>query len=215
MDIAVTGGFGSGKSTASRILAAAMSADYLNTDHLCRQQMLPGKPGFEDFYRAFGNSSFFVDGTLDRNLLRRQVFTDKELKKGLEKILHPLVRQEVALYSQKCRVAGKNLVVEVPLLFEVGWQEDFTVSVVVYVQEELCVRRVVTRDGFALGDIQQVLAAQLPLSEKMKRAHFIINNSGTFASTVQQISWLGRTLLGRENEGKCVEDSLKSLTAYS
>ena len=194
MNIAVTGGLGSGKSTASRLLAVAMSAEHLDTDQLCRQQMQPGNPGFAAFSQVFGSRFLFADGALNKQLLRQAVFTDSGVKNELERILHPLVREEVAEYYLHCCATGKNLVVEIPLLFEVGWQHDFAVWVVVYVPEELCYSRVAARDGFTAEEIQRVCAMQLPLSEKLKHAHFVIDNSGTFVSTVQQIAWLGKNL---------------------
>ncbi len=199
MNIAVTGGFGSGKSTASRILAVAISAEHLDTDQLCRQQMQEGKLGFERFSRVFGNRFLFPNGALNRQRLRQAVFTDSAVKRELESILHPLVREEVADYYRHCCAAGQHLVVEVPLLFEVGWQHDFAVWVVVHIPEELCCSRVTIRDGMTTGAIQRVFATQLALSEKLKLAHFVIDNSGTFVSTAQQIAWLGKNLASRDN----------------
>jgi dephospho-CoA kinase len=208
VNIAVTGGLGSGKSTVSRVLANAMSAEHLDTDQLCRQQMQPGSHGFTVFTEVFGDRYLFPDGSLNKKLLRQDVFTDDGVKRDLEKILHPLVRMEVADYYLQCCAAGKNLVVEVPLLFEVGWQDDFDLSVVVFVPEQLCFNRVAARDGFTVGEIQRVCDAQLPLSEKLRSAHFVIDNSGTFVSTVQQIAWLRKNLQGREDEGNCAKDRL-------
>lgn len=206
MKIAVTGGLGSGKSTVSKILAVAMSADHIDTDQLCREQLQPGKPGLNALSKVFGNRFLFADGALNRQLLRQAVFADSGVKKELEMIVHPLVRKQVAENYFHCCASGKNLVVEVPLLFEVGWQHDFTVCVVVYVPEELCFIRVAARDGFTAKEIQLVCAAQLPLSEKLQFADFIIDNSGTFVSTVQQAAWLGRNLQDRGNDEQCTED---------
>jgi dephospho-CoA kinase len=202
VNIAVTGSLGSSKSTASRILAVALSAEHIDTDFLCRQQMQPGNPGFEGFLRVFGNRFLFDDGSLNKLLLREAVFSDSRVKNDLEMILHPLVRKQVSERYSHCCVVGKNLVVEVPLLFEAGWQHDYAVWGVVYVQEELCEGRVATRDGLSVEEIQRVLSAQLPISEKLKYAHYVINNSGTFASTVQQIAWLAKKLQGRNNDGE-------------
>jgi dephospho-CoA kinase len=205
VNIAVTGGLGSGKSTASRILAVAMSAEHLDTDQLSRQQLQPGNPGYTAFTEVFGDRYLFPDGSINKQLLRQDVFTDNEVRTELEMILHPLVRKEVADYYAQCCAAGKNLVVEIPLLFEVGWQDDFTVSVVVFVSELLCFKRVAARDGFTIAEIQRVCAAQLPLTEKVKRAQFVIDNSGTFVSTVQQIAWLSKNLQGKADDQTCAK----------
>lgn len=196
MNIAVTGGLGSGKSTVSKILARTIAADHVDTDLLCRQQMLPGRPGFAKFCEVFGDRYLHADGSLDRRSLRQAVFTDSRIKNDLEMILHPLVRQQVAAhYAENCQ-AGENLVVEVPLLFESGWQHDFAVWVVVYVSEESCLQRVAARDGLSPEEIHRVITAQIPLSHKLAAAHFVIDNNGTFVSTVHQIAWLGKQLTG-------------------
>jgi dephospho-CoA kinase len=192
VNIAVTGGLGSGKSTVSKILAVAMAAEHLDTDQLCRQQLHPGNKGFEIFLQVFGDRYLSADGSINRLLLRQAVFADSAVKENLEKILHPLIRKQVAEHYANCCAGGRDLVVEVPLLFEVGWQHDFTVWVVVNVSEELCFRRVAARDGLTVQEIQLVAATQWPLGKKLEAAHFIIDNSGTFVSTVQQIAWLGK-----------------------
>jgi dephospho-CoA kinase len=195
VNIAVTGGLGTGKSTVSKILASTLQTELIDTDRLCRLQMLPGAEGFEEFGRTFGKRFIQDDGTIDRMLLRQAIFDDGELRKKLESILHPIVRRQV---SSRCRVYSTGddiLIVEVPLLYEVGWQDDFDACVVVYVPESLCIQRVMTRDGMVAEEIRQILHAQMPIKKKLDYAHFIVDNSGTFVSTVQQIAWLSRKLI--------------------
>lgn len=194
MIIAVTGSLGSGKSTASKILAGVLAAEHVDTDQLCRREMLPGMQGYEEFRRTFGTRYLNADGSLNRISLRHSVFNDSRIKTQLESILHPLVRGHVADLYRKCQQQSQHMVVEVPLLFEVGWQLDFDVSVVVYVPEDLCLARVMLRDNLAAEDIRRVFAQQLPIARKRKSAHFVIDNSGTFVSTVSQLAWLGKKL---------------------
>lgn len=192
MIVAVTGGLGSGKSTASRILARVLAAEHVDTDQLCRLEMRPGRQGHAEFRRVFGGRFLIADGSIDRLLLRQAVFDDKLIKAQLENILHPLVRHHVLeLYRQR---QGQDLVVEVPLLFEVGWQQDFDVTVAVYVHDELALARVRLRDGLPVEDLLRVFAQQLPNSRKVQLADFGVDNSGTFASTFSQLSWLGKKL---------------------
>jgi dephospho-CoA kinase len=195
VNIAVTGGLGTGKSTVSKILASTLQTELIDTDRLCRLQMLPGAEGFEEFGCTFGKRFIQDDGTIDRMLLRQAIFDDGELRKKLESILHPIVRLQV---SSRCRVYSTGddiLIVEVPLLYEVGWQDDFDACVVVYVPESLCIQRVMARDGMVAEEIRQILHAQMPIKKKLDYAHFIVDNSGTFVSTVQQIAWLSRKLI--------------------
>lgn len=199
MIVAVTGGLGSGKSTASRILAGVLAADHLDTDQFCRMEMLPGRRGYEGLRKVYGSRYLNADGSLNRPLLRHSVFHDVQVKMQLEGILHPLVREHVAELSRQCQRQSRHLVVEVPLLFEVGWQQDFDVSVVVYVPEDLCLARVSLRDHLAAEDIRRVFAQQLPIARKRAAADFVIDNTGTLVSTVCQLRWLGNRLNKRKS----------------
>ncbi len=194
MNIAVSGGLGTGKSTVSRILADNLATELLDTDQLCRRQMLPGEQGYAEFHRIFGHKFMQGDGVIDRQLLRQAVFEDEIIRKQLENILHPIVRAEVAARGKACSAEGRMLVVEVPLLYEVGWQDDFDVCVVVYVPEQLCIARVMSRDALSVEQIRQILQTQFPLKKKLDYADFMVDNSGTFVSTVQQIAWMSKKL---------------------
>lgn len=194
MIIAVTGSLGCGKSTVTKVLANVLDGVNIDSDQLCKNEMLPGRKGYEEFRRTFGEHYLDVDGSINRQLLRQEVFSDSRSRDKLEKILHPLVRQNIADLYHQYKKLDKHVVVEVPLLFEAGWQHDFDVWVVVYVPEEKCLARVNVRDGLSAEDIRRVFASQLPISQKLDKAHFVINNSGTFVSTVMQVAWLGRKL---------------------
>ncbi len=199
MNIAVTGGLGTGKSTVCKILANTLASELIDTDLLCRQQMQPGSEGFEKFFCFFGEEFLLKDGTIDRILLRHKVFADPGLRTKLENILHPIVQREIAAMSRAC-ATEQFLVIEVPLLYEVGWQDDFDACIVVYIPEKICVQRVMARNGTSVEEIKQILNAQIPIKKKVDSADFIIDNSGTFVSTVHQVSWLSRKLSRKRKE---------------
>ncbi len=199
MNIAITGGLGSGKSTVSKILAAYLGAELIDTDNLCRLQMLPGAEGFASFRQSFDGKYIQADGAIDRLELRKAVFSDPDIKKTLENILHPIVRSEVAACCQTSVAQGKVVVVEVPLLFEVGWQQDFDYTVAVFVLEKVCIQRVMARDGIDKEIISNILSSQMPSDIKRRLADFAIDNSSTFASTIQQIAWFaGKRVLSEK-----------------
>lgn len=199
MNIAVTGSFGSGKSTVSRLLAQAMGAQYIDSDQLCRQLMLPGRQGYQGLVSAYGTRFLAEDGSVDRRALRDAAFSASEVRRALENILHPLIRRMVAEGARSCRQAGRHQVVEVPLLFEVGWQDQFDHTVVVSGQERQLLTRVGIRDGLCAEEFQRVAATQWPAAEKERLGDFVINNSGLFVATVRQVAWLARKL-GEENK---------------
>lgn len=211
MNIAVTGNLGSGKSTVSRILAGVLEAEHVDTDQLCRKEMLSGSQGYDQFRKTFGPEYLHADGSINRVFLRQAVFGDSRIREELENILHPLVRQQVSDLSHVSSISGTHMVVEVPLLFEVGWQDDFDVWVVVYVPEDLCLSRVSVRDRLSAEEIQRVFASQLPISLKLKYAHFVIDNSGTFVSTALQLAWLGKKLKSERKSWESKEGPAKKL----
>lgn len=194
MNIAVTGCFGSGKSTVSKILARELAARYLDTDRLCREFLQPQRPGYLELVARYGSRFLTAEKTIDRVVLRHAVFSTPEVKNDLEAILHPLVRQLVAESARSCDLIGDHQVVEVPLLFEVGWQDEFDTTVVVSGDERQLRDRVRRRDGLSFEEIQQIAASQLPAAEKERLGKFVVNNGGTLVATVAQVAWLARKL---------------------
>ncbi|MGW8195881.1 MAG: dephospho-CoA kinase, partial [Desulforhopalus sp.] len=161
--------------------------------------LLPGEQGYAAFRRIFGDEYIQPDGHIDREMLKKSVFEEEAVKAALENILHPLVKQQVSFRIAECEATAKSLVAEVPLLFETGWQDVFDLNVVVYVPPSTCLTRVMARDTMSVAEIDKILASQMPLDRKMELADFVIDNSGTFVSTVQQIGWLARKLTGRQS----------------
>jgi dephospho-CoA kinase len=197
--IAITGCLGTGKSTVSKLFSAYLGAEYIDTDDLCRQHLIPGGRALAQLTHIYGDKYLGADGSLNRPLLRQDVFAETQVKANLENILHPIVRQEVTTRFVSFDAKEKDFVVEVPLLFEVGWQDDFDCNIVVYVPNEVSFKRVAARDGFTVHQIQQVLSTQLPISQKRLQAQFIVDNSGTFVSTVHQVSWI-ITILNKQRQ---------------
>ncbi len=199
--IGVTGGLGTGKSTVSKILAYALGSDLIDTDQLCRAHLQVGAEGYSQLNDLYGRRFILSDGSLNRVLLRQHVFNDDEVRHSLENILHPLVAQDLYRYQKNSTVNSRYLVVEVPLLFEVGWQKIFDDTLVVYVPPAICADRVVLRDNFSKHLIEKIISSQMEIEVKRKLADYCVDNSTTFASTMQQIHWVARSLKGLKNSG--------------
>jgi len=192
MKIAVTGGLGSGKSTVSKMLASFLECELIDTDELCRSQLQPGCRGLERLKEFFGCRFLHPDGTLNRQLLREATFQNHKVKSQLETILHPVVREIVNDRWNKRPVGSEHLIVEVPLLYEVQWQNDFDQCVVVYVPEHLVYLRVKRRSGLDSEEIRLILNAQMPIEEKLAFTPLIVDNSNTLVSTFLQTVYLVR-----------------------
>lgn len=196
MIIGVTGGIGAGKSIAAGLLGKLLEYDVLDADILCRNLLQPHMPGWQGVQKKWGARFFDLSGDIDRPALRKALFTDPVVRQGVERILHPLVRQELMRRAAEKRLGQTGLVVEVPLLFEAGWQDDFDWIVVVFAGAECCVDRIVSRDRVNLEAGWAAVSTQMPLEEKALRADSVIENSGPLALTILQIYHLARFLSG-------------------
>jgi len=192
--IGVTGGMGAGKSSVSALLGKILLFDILSADILCRNLLQHNMPGWHGIREKWGDRFFDQDGNIDRPALRQALFADPVIRQGVERVLHPLVRQEIMIRVAEKRSSHAGMVIEVPLLFEVGWQDDFDWIVVVYAETECCVQRIVRRDLVTMEAGRIAMGAQISLNEKALRADSVIENSGPFALTILQIYHLARFL---------------------
>lgn len=175
--IGLTGGIGSGKSTAGRVLAE-LGAVVIDTDLIARQLTLPGGAAIELIAREFGAELIAADGALDRTRMRDLVFADTSAKRRLEAILHPLIGVET---ERQARAAPGTpaLVFDVPLLVESGrWRSLVDKVLVVDCRETTQVERVVQRSGWAPAAVQAVIAQQASRHQRRASADAVIFNDG-------------------------------------
>ncbi len=184
MNIGVTGGMGSGKSSVAKALALILGCDYVSADSICRSLLEPGHPGYVQVSREFPNSFFLSGGEIDRAALRQAIFSDNKLRVKLNGILHPLAREEIRRRCASADTCGFDLVAEIPLLFETGWQDDFDITLVVFADAGTCISRVVARDSVSEGDALKAYSSQMSLEEKCNLGNRVIDNSGTFEDTM-------------------------------
>jgi dephospho-CoA kinase len=187
--IGLTGGAGSGKSTVAAMLRE-LGAEVLDADDAAHAAYEPGRPGFEEVVREFG-SEFVRDGRIDRARLGELVFSDKDARLRLNAIVHPLVREWMAARTAEAAVRGARVVVqEVPLLFENGLERLYSSVALVYVPESVQLERLVVGRGLSEERARAMIAAQMPIEEKRRRAHHVIDNSGTGEATRAQVDAL-------------------------
>jgi len=194
--VGLTGGIATGKSTVSRMFAH-LGARVLDADLLAREVVMPGQPAYLKIVEEFGQSVVQEDGTLDRKGLGAIVFAEPARRKRLEEITHPAIaaRQQRILSVLEEEAFEGIVIWDVALLFETGGVVKVDRVVVVYADPETEVARLVARDGMAEADARARIASQMPVAEKAKRAHYVIDNSGDRAHSEGQVKAVYEALL--------------------
>lgn len=186
LKVALTGNIASGKSSVLRVWRD-LGASVVDADQLARQVVEPGTPGLQRIVHEWGKEILAEDGSLDRARMRSIVFSDPAARARLEAIIHPAV---AALRDEAYRQAaaeGEPLVVaDVPLLFEVGMEEEFDVVVLVDASPETRLARLVGDRGLAHDEALRMIEAQLPAAVKRERADIVIDNAGTLEDLEQR-----------------------------
>jgi dephospho-CoA kinase len=193
--IGLTGGIGSGKSTAARLLADRGAA-VIDTDEISRELTGAGGGALPDLREAFGEGLVPRDGALDRAAMRALAFTDAAARARLEAILHPRIREEAG--RRIAAAAGPYAVVVVPLLFESGaWAGTLERIVVVDCSEALQVERTVARSGLAAEEVRAIMATQWPRWRRLQAADEVLWNGGDRAALEAQCERLHSRLCAR------------------
>ena len=175
--IGLTGGIGSGKSTVSALLAER-GAVLIDADAITRELQQPGTPVLAAMVERFGAGILAADGTLDRQAVADIVFADSEALADLGQIVHPAVGAEIGRRLQEEADTDHVVILDVPLLVESG-RDDMAALVVVDVDPEIAVRRLVDQRGMREDDARARMARQASREERRAKADVVIDNSGT------------------------------------
>jgi dephospho-CoA kinase len=175
--IGLTGGIGSGKSTASALLAAK-GAVVLDADAITRSLQVPGTEVFDKIVEHFGTRVVGPDGALDRAALAEIVFADEQAKKDLEGIVHPAVGAVMVQRLQELTDTDAVVIYDVPLLVESG-RKGYGAVIVVDVDPEIAVARLVEQRGMTEADARARIANQVSREERLAVADRVLDNSGS------------------------------------
>jgi len=182
----LTGGVGMGKSTASRFFRER-GAQIVDTDELARRLVQPGQPALAAIQSVFGKRVIGSTGELNRAELAQIVFADADARKKLEAILHPLIREEWFAQIEAWR--GENYplaVVVIPLLFETRAESHFD-KIICAACSTVAQRERLLARGWTPEQIEQRIAAQMPVEKKIARADFVIWTDGALDAHARQI----------------------------
>jgi dephospho-CoA kinase len=190
--IGLTGGIATGKSSVSRLLRK-YGYEVIDADAVVHDLQEVGSPILAKIADEFGDFLFASDGSLDRGVLGQIIFENADARSRLEAIMHPAVRAEF-----ERRIAKSNvnvLFLDVPLLFEAGFTDLTTLNLVISASKKNQLQRLMKRDGYTLSQAQARIDSQMPLSAKIARADFVIDNNGDLCELEENVKrFLGEIL---------------------
>lgn len=174
--VGLTGGIGSGKTAVSDAFAA-LGIQVVDTDLIAHELTASGAEGTRQLQQVFGDSVVDDEGRLNRRLMRERVFADEHARQRLEAVLHPLIRSEAARQLQAA--SGPYAVLVVPLLAESAhFQALCDRILVVDCAEAVQLERVMQRSGLPRGEVEAIMAAQVPRLTRLALADDVLDNSG-------------------------------------
>ena len=199
--IGLTGGMGSGKSSVAKLLIQMLGGKHIDADQVCRKILEPNGEGWQAFIEAFGNEYQLDDKRINRPKLRNAIFSDDLFRKEVNGIIHPIVKKNIINEMESLLEFSRNsmIIVEVPLLYEVKWEDIFDTVIVVYADSEVCLNRLMDRDGLDRTQAKEAMECQMKLSEKALKADHVIDNSGNILDTQAQVEHLASILQNSGN----------------
>ena len=182
--IGLTGGIGSGKSTACRIFSD-LGVPVIDADQIAHELSAKGQPAHLDIILAFGDKVIRSDGELDRSKIREIIFNDDDARLKLEGILHPLIYNEID--KQVSKLDHDYCIICIPLLIESGATNKVDRILVIDTPVEQQIKRTVARDGMDQNMITRIINTQVTRNERLSIADDIISNDGDIESLKKQI----------------------------
>lgn len=187
--IGLTGGIGSGKSTVAKMFEE-LGAVIIDADQISRDLMRPGSPVLAQVAETFGNQILTNDGHLIRPELAKIVFSDSQAREKLNNIVHPAVRRHSAQLAEEAQAAPdfSGIIIEdIPLLAETGQAHRFDAVVVVEVEPDIRLQRLVQQRGMAEDDARARMAAQASDEQRREIATWVVDNSRSLDDTRAQV----------------------------
>lgn len=184
MYLGLTGGIGSGKSTAARMFAD-LGAIVIDADAIAKEVLEPGQLGHESIVNKFGDEILDSSGNIDRSILAAKVFENSAELKELEDIVHPAVASKVLEIRESLPV-GATVVYDTPLLVEKKLQHQFDQVIVVLAPEALRTQRLLAR-GLAQNDIIARMSNQATDEQRREVANYVIDNSSTLVELRDEV----------------------------
>ncbi|MFV8830470.1 dephospho-CoA kinase [Alkalihalobacterium sp. APHAB7] len=187
MIIGLTGGISSGKSTVSHFISK-LGIPIIDADVIAREVVEPGEEAFNQIVSHFGTQVLNEEGTIARKRLGEIIFNDEKERKKLNSIVHPAIRKRMIETKDRLFGEGHSVVVyDLPLLFESDLRHMVDKVLLVYVEEQIQLERLMARDQSSKEEALSRIQSQMPLKDKTKLADEVINNNGSIEGTEEQL----------------------------
>ena len=184
MIIGLTGGIGSGKSATAKYFKD-IGIDIIDADYVAKNVLIKNSAGYKLFIHKFGNKFLDKKNEIDRSLLRSEVFSKPDKKIELEKIIHPLVSEEILSFINNSR--SPYCIVMVPLIFETNSSSNYDRVLVIDCNEEVQISRASLRDNQTVKEIKKIIANQASRKERLSIAHDVILNNSSLENLKKQV----------------------------
>lgn len=194
--LGLTGGIATGKSTVSRYFFEKGYA-VVDADVVARRVVEPGTEGLASIVAQFGTEIIQTDGTLNREKLGAMIFADAKKRETLNSLLSDLIRRAIMADTATLVNANQPLIVlDIPLLYEAGYETHCDAVMVVYTTEEVQRKRLMGRNNLSEEEALNRIASQEPIEAKKNRADIVIDNNGTLNDTYEQVeTWLKNNII--------------------
>jgi len=185
--VGLTGGIATGKTTVARMFKA-LGAEVLSADDIVHKMLQPGSDVWRAVVQEFGEDILAESGEVDRRELAAIVFRDPQKRLRLEAIIHPPILDFLAAEAKRFRDIGEGvLILEIPLLVETSSLGLVDKVLVVTAEQETQIKRLQKRYGITREEAILRIQSQLPMSEKIKHADWVVGTDGTLRSTRGQV----------------------------
>lgn len=198
--VGLTGGIGSGKSTFAALLAER-GAQIIDADQLGRDALKPGRPAWHSVVDQFGDE-ILVPGTMevDRKVLARIVFDDRDKLAALNAIVHPVILAGIADELERLRETDAIVILDAALIVELGLAGSLDMTIVVLTERRHRVDRLVRTRGMSIADITARIAAQASDEDLVARADIVVHNDGGLDDLAAQADRVWEQLVARAKD---------------
>lgn len=199
--IGLTGGIVSGKSTVARMFKD-LGAKIVDADKLGHKVILPQEIAWKRIIKIFGKDILQKDQTINREKLGKIVFANQNLLKKLNKITHPeiikLIKKEISLAKNDSKEEKNILIIDAALIYETKIDRLMDKIIVVYLDEEEQLKRLIKRNNLSKKEALQKIKSQIPLKEKIEIADYVIDNSNSLDKTREQVKKIWENFISRK-----------------